>query len=85
MKLSIIITGLFSATLAKAAVYTINFNSNQDALACQTDDIKYITKVSDDNKVTGTQLVLTNSKDCNPVVITQFVDVCHALDTSKCE
>ncbi|CEP08101.1 hypothetical protein [Parasitella parasitica] len=74
MKLYIIIAGLFSATLVKAATYTIDFNSNEAALNCQDNDIKYITKVSDENKVTGTQLILTNSKDCNPVIITQFVE-----------
>lgn len=84
MKFSIIIAGLFSAMVVKAAVYEINFSSNKDALACQTKDIQYITKVSDGNCLTGSQLVLTNTKACSPSIIEQFDAVCPTLVSRKC-
>ncbi|KAG2202688.1 hypothetical protein INT46_011959 [Mucor plumbeus] len=84
MKFSVIIAGLFSAMVVKAAVYEINFDSNEDALACQTKDIKYITKVSDSNEVIGSQLVLVNAKACSPAILDQFDAVCPALVTRNC-
>ncbi|EPB86076.1 hypothetical protein HMPREF1544_07152 [Mucor circinelloides 1006PhL] len=84
MKFSVIIAGLFSAMVVKAAVYEINFATNADALDCQTRDIKYINKVSDSHEVNGTQLTLTNAKDCNPVILEQFDAVCPALVSRSC-
>ncbi|KAL9557018.1 hypothetical protein PS6_002028 [Mucor atramentarius] len=60
MKFSVIIAGLFSAMVVKAAVYEINFATNADALDCQARDIKYINKVSDSH-VTVTLLSSSNS------------------------
>ncbi|GAN01332.1 hypothetical protein MAM1_0006d00765 [Mucor ambiguus] len=84
MKFSVIIAGLFSAMVVKAAVYEINFATNADALDCQTRDIKYINKVSDSHVVNDAQLTLTNAKECNPVILEQFDAVCPALVSRSC-